>query len=917
MVPHDKSTWDRIRPAVDSALDLEPAERGQYLSALRTTDPELAALVEQFLSSELSFDGLHTPVAPNGVAAVSSPPSTLAGMVLGSYVLDRLIGRGGMGQVWLAHRADGRFEGQVAVKLLNLALIGSRAEKRFKREGNILAKLTHPNIARLIDAGISEIGQPFLVLEYIDGVRIDEYCDSRNQSPDDRVRLVLEVLDAVASAHTNLIVHRDLKPANILVTSTGAVKLLDFGIAKLLEVDDEAELTATGGRALTPEYAAPEQILSGAISTSTDVYAAGVLLFRLLCGVHPTADGAKTSAEYFRATIYGSQLRLSDAVTSSRSRTSDEVQHAATKRGGSADRLAKQFRGDLDNILARALKRDAGERYQSISALADDLRRYLRHGVVSVRADSGWYRFSRFARRNLIPVVATGIVAAVLLGATVVSRNQMRVAEEQRDDARQSARFAQATGDVALQLLSLVETDSGRLTPDARLAQVQQMVDKQYRNEPRVHAAILAMLADRYGELNDLDKQIELQLLAASKSHLAADSVVEAQRRCIAAWVLYRTERGDSAKAQLSTANTLLRGLNADEQQPATVACNTANATRLVQAGQFDSAVTAMREAVRLTEIIGDTVSSNYTVVLNNLGLTLNQANRPREAVATVAKVNEVMARHGETNTEGYILVFANRASGFISLGEFVKARDMLEGEIRRVHQAGSAAAIPVPLLVRSIAAYQRLGGTDSVMRMARVVVADSSRSLPPSVLLDVRVALAESVLLSGKLPEAHELAAALAPMRAALPPRPRAHLQPVMLDAELMRADGKTITALDTLQSFARNAGWRESAKAEAWLAPILLRASDYALTMGDASRAATLARDAFAAATIDSLSARQSGYAGDALLAEAAAKLALGDTTTAAALAARGLTPLRYGYGPAHARVTAAERLLASIKR
>ena len=205
MVPYDKSTWDRIRPAVDSALDLEPTERGQYLSALRTTDPELAELVEQFLSNELSFDALHTPAAANGAAAVSSPPSTLAGMTLGSYVLDRLIGRGGMGQVWLAQRADGRFEGQVAVKLLNLALIGSRAEKRFKREGNILAKLTHQNIARLIDAGISEIGQPFLVLEYIDGVRIDEYCDSRNLSPDDRVRLVLEVLDAVASAHTNLI----------------------------------------------------------------------------------------------------------------------------------------------------------------------------------------------------------------------------------------------------------------------------------------------------------------------------------------------------------------------------------------------------------------------------------------------------------------------------------------------------------------------------------------------------------------------------------------------------------------------------------------------------------------------------------------------------------------------------------------
>jgi eukaryotic-like serine/threonine-protein kinase len=916
MVPYDKSTWDRIRPAVDSALDLEPEERGQYLSALRTTDPELAALVEQFLSNELSYDDVRLPASIRATVAPAGPISTLAGMVLGSYVLDRLIGRGGMGQVWLAHRADGRFEGQVAVKLLNLALIGSRAEKRFKREGNILAKLAHPNIARLIDAGISEIGQPYLVLEYIEGIRIDEHCDSRTLSIDDRVRLVLDVLDAVSSAHANLIVHRDLKPANVLVTNDGTVKLLDFGIAKLLEGDDDAELTAAGGRALTPEYAAPEQILSGSISTSTDVYAAGVMLFRLLCGVHPTADGAKTSAEYFRATIYGSQLRLSDAVMSVKARTADDVQAAAARRGTSTERLAKQFRGDLDNILACALKRDAGERYQSIGALADDLRRYLRRDVVSVRADSAWYRFSRFALQNRSAVTAAGIVAAVLVGATIVSRNQMRLAEEQRDDAQQSARFAQATGDVALQLLSLVETDSGRLTPDARLAQVQKMVDQQYRNEPRVHAAILAMLADRYGELNDLDKQVELQLLAASKSHLAADSVVEAQRRCIAAWVLYRTNRTDSATAQLATANVLLRGRSAHAQQPATVACNTANATRLVQQGQFDSAVTAMRQAVQLTESIGDTVSSNYTVVLNNLGQTLNQANRPREAVATVARVNDVMARHGETNTEGYILVFANRASSLVSLGEFVTARDMLEGEIRRVHPAGSTAAIPMPLLVRSIAAYQRLGTTDSVRRMARIVVADSSRSLPPPVLLDVHVALAESELLSGNGAEAHRMAAALAPMRGAMPPRPRAHVQPVMLDAELLHADGKTIAALDTLQRFARSAGWSDSSKADAWLTPILLRASEYALTIGNAARAATLAHDAFTASGIDSLSPKQSGYAGDALLAEAAARLALQDTTAAIALCTRGVTPLRYGYGPTHPRVIAAEKLLAALK-
>ena len=917
MAQYDRNTWDRIRPAVDSALDLDPEERGHYLSALRTTDPELAALVEQFLSNELSFDGGRTPSSANSASPTAAPASTLAGMVLGNYVLDRLIGRGGMGQVWLAHRADGRFEGQVAIKLLNLALIGGRAENRFRREGNILAKLTHPNIARLLDAGISEIGQPYLVLEYVEGIRIDEYCDSRTVTSDDRVHLVLDVLDAVASAHANLVVHRDLKPANILVTNDGTVKLLDFGIAKLLEADEDAELTATGGRALTPEYAAPEQILSGIITTSTDVYAAGVLLFRLLAGVHPTADGAKTSAEYFRATIYGPQLRLSDAVTSTTARSGDEMQRAASQRGATSERLAKQFRGDLDNILGRALKRDASERYQSITALADDLRRYLRHGVVSVRADSTWYRFSRFVRRNRVAVVAAGIVAAALLGATVFSRQQMRVAEAQRDDAQLNARFAQATGDVLLQLLTLVESDSANLTPDARLAKVQSMVDRQYRNEPQVHAAILSMLADRYGEMNDLDKQIELQLLAASTSHSAADSVVEAHSRCLAAWVMFRADRADSAEAQLVQVTQLLRGRSDDEIRPAAVACRTANATRQVLHRQFDSAVAGMRAAVRLTEASGDTLSSNYTVVLNNLGQTLMQANRPRDAVAAVARVNEVMARKGETNTEGYVLVLGNRASGLVSLGEFASARDMLEGEIRRVHPAGSTAAIPTPLLVRSVAAYQRLGTLDSVTRMARVIIADSSRSLPPSVILDTKVALAEATLLTGHLAEAQRMAAALAPTLAQLPPRPRARVQPVMLHAALMNAAGQMAAALDSLQRFARSAGWGDSARADAWLAPLLVRASEYALSNGDGARAATLAHDAYAAANIDSLVATQSGVAGDALVAEARARLALRDTAQAVALASRALEPTRYGYGAAHARVTAIEQLLSSIRR
>ena len=201
-----------------------------------------------------------------------------------------------MGSVWLARRSDGRFEGLVAVKLLNVSLIGRAGEERFRREGSILARLTHPNIARLTDAGVSTSGQPYIVLEYVDGERIDQYCDARRLGVEQRLRLFLDVCAAVARAHANLVVHRDIKPSNVLVAKDGQVKLLDFGIAKLIEEEtgsgEASALTREGGRALTPEFAAPEQLTGGAVTTATDVHALGTLLYLLLAGQHPGGRGA-------------------------------------------------------------------------------------------------------------------------------------------------------------------------------------------------------------------------------------------------------------------------------------------------------------------------------------------------------------------------------------------------------------------------------------------------------------------------------------------------------------------------------------------------------------------------------------------------------------------------------------------------
>src|SRR5262249_27107582 len=327
----------------------------------------------------------------------------------------------------------------------NAALIGRAGEARFRREGSILARLTHPNIARLIDAGVSPTGQPYLVLELVVGKRIDQYCDDARLEVDARLRLFLDVLDAVAHAHTNLVVHRDLKPTNVLVTEAGTVKLLDFGIAKLLEDEqlpaEATELTRDAGRALTPEYAAPEQLLGASVTTATDVYALGVLLYVLLGGQHP-AGSTRSSAELVKAIVETSPMRLSDAVTASKALDAQTLQDNAAKRAATPERLANALRGDLDNIVGKALKKIPAERYASVTALADDIRRYLAQEPVSARADTFSYRAAKFVRRNRLAVaLASAAVMALLAGlaGTITQADrasrQARLATEQRDFA--------------------------------------------------------------------------------------------------------------------------------------------------------------------------------------------------------------------------------------------------------------------------------------------------------------------------------------------------------------------------------------------------------------------------------------------------------------------------------------------------
>jgi serine/threonine protein kinase/Tol biopolymer transport system component len=420
--------WRILSPLLEKALRMTDGERSTWLSGLHTQDPSLAHQLELLFNHHriLNRDGFLEK------RSIGLPyESGLTGQTIGAYRLIRQIGHGGMGSVWLAERNDARFERTVAVKFLKIALIGKAAEERFRREGIILGRLAHANIASLIDAGVSGAGQPYLVLEHIEGAHIDSYCDQHRLGIEARLRLFLDVLEAVAHAHANLIVHRDLKPPNILVRHDGQVKLLDFGIAKLLEDEDQPGKTLQtleGGRAMTPEYAAPEQLTGAVATTATDVYALGVLLYVLLTGSHPSGPGPHTHPALVKAILEAEPARPSDIVASNK-RTAGISSSNAACRATTPERLSRALRGDLDTIVCRALKKDPQERYASVRALIDDLRRYLSHEPIMARPDTIAYRAAKFMRRRARSVTAGLLAALVLAGATIVTWRLSRGSE--------------------------------------------------------------------------------------------------------------------------------------------------------------------------------------------------------------------------------------------------------------------------------------------------------------------------------------------------------------------------------------------------------------------------------------------------------------------------------------------------------
>jgi|GEM_PF-3044170 serine/threonine protein kinase len=435
----------QIRACYEAALGLEPAAREVFLDRECHGDENLRQEVERLLSArERLPEFLAGPLlgpAPRAFDPTMKPAHGMEGRQLHAYKLIREIGHGGMGTVYLAERVDGVYSKQVAIKLVSPGSNSGEILERFRRERQILASLDHPNIARLIDGGSTEEGLPYFVMEYVEGQPIHRWADEHKLNVSQRLELFRGVCDAVRYAHQHLVVHRDLKPGNILVTADGTVKLLDFGIAKVVEPEQMGDLaeTATMSRLMTPHYASPEQVKGDAISTLTDVYSLGVVLYELLTGHRPYHLLRAAMHEIARVILEEEPRRPSDVVATTENGPEGEPapqsvtpETVSEVREGDPQRLRKRLQGDLDSILLTALRKEPSRRYSSVESFSDDLRRHLESRPVSAREDSVWYRVSRFVHRHPVGVAAGALLALSVAAGLLTVLWEMRLALDTR-----------------------------------------------------------------------------------------------------------------------------------------------------------------------------------------------------------------------------------------------------------------------------------------------------------------------------------------------------------------------------------------------------------------------------------------------------------------------------------------------------
>ncbi len=652
--------WRRVENWLDELLDCpDDATREARLAALSAEDATLGEEVRRLLAAAQAGGGdlFDRPLAVSLPALVdglelahadpeAAPTGAERPREIDRYRLLEVLGRGGMGVVYLAERADRQFEKQVALKLIPRGLETPEKERRFRLERQILARLEHPGIARLLDGGVTDEGYPYLVMERIEGEPIDRYCADRQLPVRQRIELFLEVCDAVQFAHGNLIVHRDLKPGNILVQAGGRVKLLDFGVAKML-VDEEEGALPTRLQPLTPDYASPEQLANRPVTTASDVYSLGVLLYQLLSGVTPARLRRDSSSGDTDPAAGATWTIPSPSRTAARAAQRDGA-HASA-----AAHLARRLRGDLDRIVLKALAAEPAQRYVSAAALADDLRRHLDGLPVTARPATRRYRVAKFVARHRAGTIAAAGFALLLGSGIAAIAWQARVAARERDRARTEAARAERVAEFVgglFEAASPTSTGLGQTSLREILYAGEANLRSELGSEPAVRGKLLEVLASAYSALGDAPRAVALARKAVGDLRRVAPPDGDALASALITLAAVQIDRGslDGVELALREALALLEGAGQVEGRTmARLLHNRGVLSRLT--GDEARAATFHREALRLWRALG--AEAEAAGELAALAGRLDALGHPEEALEHKRQALASLLRlHGENH---------------------------------------------------------------------------------------------------------------------------------------------------------------------------------------------------------------------------------------------------------------------------